>query len=121
MWSASAIEHFQEDRFLGHMQAPDLQAETGSAGQPDYLRLQFRMEGDLVVDIRFTTVRCLSAIACANYACRWALGRSPLEFEKLRAADILLELGPLPGNKSLWANRVWSAFQQAAHDWRKEC
>lgn len=121
MWSASALEHFQESRFLGQLDSPDLESVAGDPGEPSYLRLQFRIKADLVVDIRFSTVRCLTAIACANYACRWALGRSPGDFADLRAVDILRELGPFPGDKSLWATWVWAAFQQAGRDWRDKC
>jgi len=121
MWSSSALEHFQESRFLGQLDAPDLEVETSGPGEPNYFRLQVRIKGDSVVDIRFATVRCLSAIACANYACRWVLGRSPRDFGELRAGDILRELGPFPGDKSLWATWVWAAFQQAGRDWRDRC
>lgn len=119
MWSQAALEHFQETRFQPLLKEASL--EVGwSSERGDFYRLQLVLADNQIQDIRFATSRCLVAVACFNYASRWALHRDPAELDQLQACQMLRALAPLPPPKVYWAALVWGAFQEAAAGWKGE-
>lgn len=108
MWSAAGLEHIRDKRFQGLRADPTVEVRA-----LDQFTLQLFVQTERIVDVRFATARCLVAIACANYAAGWALGKRPAELGQLGPADILRAVGPFPAHKAVWATRVCEALLQA--------
>jgi nitrogen fixation NifU-like protein len=60
------------------------------------MKLQIQVEGDRIVDAKFKTFGCGSAIASSSLATEWLKGRTLDEAEKIRNTDIVHELSLPP-------------------------
>jgi len=94
------IDHFSNPRNVGTLDRTSPSVGTGLVGAPecgDVMRLQIQVdEQDRVVDARFKTFGCGSAIASSSLATEWALGRKLEEVLQIKNTDIVKELSLPP-------------------------
>jgi len=90
------IDHYENPRNVGKLDAKKTNVGTGLVGAPacgDVMRLQIEVD-DIgnIVDAKFKTFGCGSAIASSSLASEWIKGKSLDDAGKIKNADIAKEL-----------------------------
>ena len=70
-YSEKVIDHYNEPRNVGSFEKSDDQVGTGLVGAPecgDVMKLQIKVENEKIVDAKFKTFGCGSAIASSSLA-----------------------------------------------------
>ena len=98
-YSDKVIDHYNEPRNVGSFDKNDDAVGTGLVGAPecgDVMKLQIKVENDQIVDAKFKTFGCGSAIASSSLATEWVKGKTTEECLELTNADIANELNLPP-------------------------
>lgn len=92
----NVVEHYENPRNVGSMNKKDKNVGTGLVGAPacgDVMKLQIKVdENGKIVDAKFKTFGCGSAIASSSLATEWVKGKTIEEAGKLKNTDIAKEL-----------------------------
>ena len=70
-YSDKVLDHYKSPRNVGSLDKKDSSVGTGVVGAPecgDVMKLQIKVEGDRIVDAKFKTFGCGSAIASSSLA-----------------------------------------------------
>lgn len=121
-YSDKLIEHFNNPRNLGSMDKDDEQVGTGIVGAPecgDVMKLQIKVEGDKIVDAKFKTFGCGSAIASSSLATEWVKGRTLDEAYAIKNTEIVEELA-LPPVKIHCSVLAEEAIKSAIEDFQNK-
>merc|ERR1719385_603150 len=90
------IDHYENPRNVGKLDAKKTNVGTGLVGAPacgDVMRLQIEVDdAGNIVDAKFKTFGCGSAIASSSLASEWIKGKSLDDAGKIKNADIAKEL-----------------------------
>ncbi|MBU0640635.1 MAG: Fe-S cluster assembly scaffold IscU [Planctomycetes bacterium] len=99
-YSNKVIDHYDNPRNVGALDRDDPNVGTGIVGAPecgDVMKLQIQIdENQNVVDAKFKTFGCGSAIASSSLATEWIKGRSLDEALEIKNTDIVKELALPP-------------------------
>ena len=99
-YSHKVIEHYENPRNVGMMNAEDPDVGTGMVGAPacgDVMRLQIRVgDDDIITDAKFKTYGCGSAIASSSLLTEWVKGRSLDDANSIKNMDLANELALPP-------------------------
>ena len=94
------IDHYENPRNVGSLDKKDKNVGTGLVGAPacgDVMKLQIRVDDDgKIIDAKFKTFGCGSAIASSSLATEWVKGKTVDEALKLKNTDIAKELSLPP-------------------------
>ncbi len=88
MYSERLLDHFQNPRNVGELDAPSLTVEVANPACGDILRLSARIEDGCVAQIRYKTRGCTASIAAGSALTELIEGKCRAELERLRAADV---------------------------------
>jgi NifU-like protein involved in Fe-S cluster formation len=100
MHAERLLDHFQNPRNVGELQAPAVTVDVTNPACGDMLRLSVRFENDRVAEARFRTRGCTASIAASSALTEWMTGKSRLELRTLHAALIEDAVGGLePASK----------------------
>ena len=116
------IDHFTNPRNVGSFPKELPQVGTGMVGAPecgDVMKLQIKVENDVIVDAKFKTFGCGSAIASSSLATEWLKGKTLAEAETIKNTDIVQELN-LPPVKIHCSVLAEDAIKAALEDYRKK-
>jgi nitrogen fixation NifU-like protein len=122
-YSDKVIDHFNNPRNVGSLDknAPDV--GTGIVGAPecgDVMKLQIQVGRDgRILDAKFKTFGCGSAIAASSLATEWLKGRTVEQADELKNADIATELS-LPPVKIHCSVLAEDAVKAAIADWKRK-
>jgi len=86
-------------RNAGDMENPDAVGSYGSPVCGDMMEIQLKIENDVIVDAKFKTFGCGSAIASSSVATDMIKGKTLEEALELTNKNFVDELGGLPGPK----------------------
>jgi nitrogen fixation protein NifU and related proteins len=121
-YSEKVIDHYNNPRNIGSLPKDDKQVGTGIVGAPecgDVMKLQIKVEDDVIVDAKFKTFGCGSAIASSSLATEWLKGRTVEEAGKIKNTDIVQELN-LPPVKIHCSVLAEDAIKAALEDYKKK-
>lgn len=121
-YSNKVIDHYNNPRNMGSFKKEDKDVGTGVVGAPecgDVMKLQIKVEGERIVDAKFKTFGCGSAIASSSLATEWMKGKTLAEAEKIRNTDIVQELA-LPPVKIHCSVLAEDSIKAAIADYRKK-
>jgi nitrogen fixation NifU-like protein len=98
-YSEKVVDHFTHPRNMGSLPKDDPGVGTGIVGAPecgDVMKLQIKVKDDVIVDAKFKTFGCGSAIASSSLATEWLKGRTIKEAAVIKNTDIVQELNLPP-------------------------
>ena len=101
------------------MDANDAHVGTGMVGAPacgDVMKLQIRIEDDVVTDAKFKTYGCGSAIASSSLLTEWVKGKTIHQVEEIKNTEIVEEL-QLPPVKIHCSVLAEDAIKSAVKDY----
>ena len=100
-YSEKVIDHYSDPRNVGSMDKEDQNVGTGLVGAPecgDVMKLQIQVDPETkeIVDAKFKTFGCGSAIASSSLATEWVKGKSIDEAMSIQNTEIVEELSLPP-------------------------
>ena len=98
-YSEKVIDHYNEPRNVGSFAKSDDQVGTGLVGAPecgDVMKLQIKVENEKIVDAKFKTFGCGSAIASSSLATEWVKGKTLDEAAAIKNTNLAEELSLPP-------------------------
>ena len=120
-YSDKVIDHYENPRNVGKMEIDD-NIGTGMVGAPacgDVMKLQIRVEEGIIVDAKFKTYGCGSAIASSSLVTEWVKGKTLDEAGSIKNAEIAEELA-LPPVKIHCSILAEDAIKAAIADYRSK-
>jgi len=124
MYSDKVLDHYANPRNVGSLDKSDPSVGTGMVGAPecgDVMKLQIKVDEQqgVIVDAKFKTFGCGSAIASSSLATEWLKGRTLDEALSIRNTDIVNELS-LPPVKIHCSVLAEDAIKAAIEDYRRK-
>ena len=122
-YSEKLIDHYENPRNVGKMNAEDPDVGTGMVGAPacgDVMRLQIKVnEQGVIEDAKFKTYGCGSAIASSSLATEWMKGKTLDEAETIKNTQLAEELA-LPPVKIHCSVLAEDAIKAAVRDYKQK-
>ena len=122
-YSEKVLDHYENPRNVGKMDAGDDNVGTGMVGAPacgDVMRLQIKVNDDgIIEDAKFKTYGCGSAIASSSLLTEWVKGKNLDEAEQIKNTEIAAELA-LPPVKIHCSVLAEDAIKAAVKDLREK-
>jgi nitrogen fixation NifU-like protein len=122
-YSEKVLDHYENPRNVGKMDASDANVGTGMVGAPacgDVMRLQIKVNDEGVIeDAKFKTYGCGSAIASSSLLTEWVKGKNLEEAAMIKNSDIAEELA-LPPVKIHCSVLAEDAIKAAVEDLRSK-
>ena len=122
-YSTKVLEHYEEPKNIGSMDTGSNRVGTGLVGAPecgDVMKLQIEVDkNENIIDAKFKTFVCGSAIASSSLATEWVKGKSLDEASSIQNTDIVEELS-LPPVKIHCSVLAEDAIKGAIDDYRKK-
>jgi nitrogen fixation NifU-like protein len=118
-YSDKVIDHYENPRNVGKMDIDDT-VGTGMVGAPacgDVMKLQIRVEEGIIIDAKFKTYGCGSAIASSSLVTEWVKGKTLEQAGSIKNAEIAEELS-LPPVKIHCSILAEDAIKAAIADYR---
>jgi nitrogen fixation NifU-like protein len=116
------LDHYNNPRNVGSLDKNKASVGTGVVGAPecgDVMKLQIEVEGDRIVDAKFKTFGCGSAIASSSLATEWLKGKTIDEAMEIKNTQIVEELS-LPPVKIHCSVLAEDGIKAALADWKRK-
>lgn len=118
----NVIDHYENPRNVGSLDSSQKSVGTGLVGAPacgDVMKLQIRVVDNIIVDSKFKTFGCGSAIASSSLATDWIKNKNIDEVCKISNQDIArhLKLPPVKLHCSMLAE---DAIKAAVTDYKNK-
>ena len=122
-YSDKVMDHYENPRNVGKLNADDEDVGTGMVGAPacgDVMKLQIKVGNEgIIEDAKFKTYGCGSAIASSSLLTEWVKGRTLEEAGSIRHTQIAEELA-LPPVKIHCSVLAEDAIKAAISDYQKK-
>ena len=120
-YSEKVIDHYENPRNVGKLDADSDDVGTGMVGAPacgDVMRLQIQVNDEGVIeDAKFKTYGCGSAIASSSLLTEWVKGKNLDEAASIKNTEIAQELS-LPPVKIHCSVLAEDAIKAAVQNYR---
>ncbi len=122
-YSEKVLSHYETPRNVGSLDKNAKNVGTGIVGAPecgDVMKLQIQVDDSgKIVDAKFKTFGCGSAIASSSLATEWIKGRTLDEAMAIKNTEIVQELS-LPPVKIHCSVLAEDAIKSAIHDYQEK-
>ena len=121
-YSDKVLDHYENPRNVGKMDENDPTVGTGMVGAPacgDVMRLQIKVENDIITDAKFKTYGCGSAIASSSLVTELVKGLTLDQAASIKNSQLAEELS-LPPVKIHCSVLAEDAVKSAINDYRKK-
>ena len=119
LYSEKVMDHFRNPRNVGVIENADGIGEVGNAKCGDIMKIYLKIENDTIVDVKFETFGCGSAIASSSMATELIKGKPVSEALTLTNKAVVEALDGLPAHKihcSVLAEEVIKAALKDYYD-----
>ena len=99
LYSEKVMDHFRNPRNVGMIEDADGVGEVGNAKCGDIMKIYLKIEDDIVVDAKFETFGCGSAIASSSMATELIKGKPVSDVQQLTNRADVEALDGLPAHK----------------------
>jgi len=114
------MEHFMNPRNVGVIANPDGYGKVGNPVCGDLMEIFIKVKDNTIMDIKFKTFGCGSAIATSSMVTELAKGMNVDEAFKITRNDVADELDGLPPQKMHCSNLAADALQAAIKDYKNK-
>ena len=122
-YSEKVLEHYERPHNVGSLDSGSTRVGTGLVGAPecgDVMKLQIEVDDDnKIIDAKFKTFGCGSAIASSSLATEWVKGRTIDEASMIQNTEIVKELS-LPPVKIHCSVLAEDAIKAAIKDYKSK-
>ena len=118
-YSKKVMEHFLNPQNMGEIENADGVGEVGNAKCGDIMKIYLKIENNIVVDVKFKTFGCGSAIASSSMATELIKGKSIFDAISLSNKAVVEALDGLPAYKMHCSVLAEEAIQSALDDYQK--
>ena len=121
-YSKQLLDHYENPRNVGTMDEDASNVGTGMVGAPacgDVMRLQIKVENDIIVDAKFKTYGCGSAIASSSLLTDWVKGMHLDDANQVKNTQLAQELA-LPPVKIHCSVLAEDAIKTAINNYRSK-
>ncbi len=122
-YSDKVLEHYERPRNIGSMDTRDNNVGTGLVGAPecgDVMKLQILVDdNEKIIDAKFKTFGCGSAIAASSLATEWIKDKSLDDASLIQNTEIVEELS-LPPVKIHCSVLAEDAIKAAIKDYQQK-
>ena len=122
-YSKKVIEHYEQPHNIGSLDSRSKSDGTGLVGAPecgDVMKLQIQVDNEnKIIDAKFKTFGCGSAIASSSLATEWIKGKSIVEASSISNTQIVKELS-LPPVKIHCSVLAEDAIKAAIKDYQSK-
>ena len=119
-YSEKVLEHYESPRNIGSLDDGNSSIGTGLVGAPecgDVMKLQIEVKDNKIVDAKFKTFGCGSAIASSSLVTEWVKGKTLEEAGQIKNTEIVEELS-LPPVKIHCSVLAEDAIKAAINDYK---
>jgi|TARA_R100001143_G_C3352383_1_gene130312 nitrogen fixation NifU-like protein len=98
-YSEKVLDHYENPRNVGSFNKSDPNVGTGMVGAPacgDVMKLQIKVDKDIITDACFKTYGCGSAIASSSLVTELLKGKTLTEAQAIKNTSIVEELALPP-------------------------
>lgn len=120
LYNDKVMDHFMNPRNVGEIENPDGQGTYGSPVCGDMMQIQIKVEDERIVDAKFKTFGCGSAIASSSMATEMIIGKTIEEALEITNKDVIDELGGLPPVKVHCSVLADHAIKCAIYDYAQK-
>ena len=117
LYSEKVMDHFMNPRNVGVIENADGVGEIGNAKCGDIMKIYLKIENDTIVDCKFQTFGCGSAIASSSMATEMIMGKSIHEALELTNKAVAEALDGLPAHKMHCSVLAEEAIKKALQDY----
>lgn len=121
-YSEKVLEHYENPKNVGNLNKDDPNVGTGLVGAPacgDVMRLQILVKEGIIIDAKFKTYGCGSAISSSSLVTEWCKGKTLDEAAEIKNTDIAKELA-LPPVKIHCSILAEDAIKSAIADFKRK-
>ena len=117
LYSDKVMDHFMNPRNVGYIENADGIGEIGNAKCGDIMKIYLKIENDIIVDAKFETFGCGSAIASSSMATEMIIGKPVSEALELTNKAVVEALDGLPAHKVHCSVLAEEAIKNALKDY----
>ena len=117
LYSEKVMDHFRNPRNVGVIENADGIGEVGNAKCGDIMKIYLKIENDIIVDVKFETFGCGSAIASSSMATELIKGKPESEALALTNKAVVEALDGLPAHKLHCSVLAEEAIKAALKDY----
>lgn len=120
MYSEKVMDHFTNPRNVGEIENADGVGQVGNPKCGDIMKMYLKIEDDVIVDVKFKTFGCGSAIASSSMATELIKGKTIDEALEVTNKAVAEALGGLPAVKMHCSVLAEQAIKAALLDYSKK-
>ena len=117
LYSEKVMDHFMNPRNVGTIENADGIGEVGNAKCGDIMKIFLKIDNDIIVDVKFQTFGCGSAIASSSMATEMIIGKPVSEALELTNKAVVEALDGLPAHKVHCSVLAEEAIKNALKDY----
>ena len=117
LYSEKVMDHFRNPRNVGMVENADGIGEVGNAKCGDIMKIYLKIENDTIVDVKFETFGCVSAIASSSMETELIKGKPVSEALSLTNKAVVEALDGLPAHKLHCSVLAEEAIKAALKDY----
>lgn len=120
MYSDKVMDHFMNPRNVGEIENADGIGEVGNAKCGDIMKMYLKIDDGVIVDVKFKTFGCGSAIATSSIATEMIKGKTVEEALQLTNRAVVEALDGLPAQKIHCSVLAEQAVKSALLDYARK-
>lgn len=116
-YTDKVMDHFSNPRNMGVIENPDGYGKIGNPSCGDIMEIYLKVKDDIIIDVKFRTFGCASAIASSSVSTEMILGKNINEALEITNKSVVEALGGLPPVKMHCSVLAEEAIKKAIEDY----